>query len=115
MLLLLRAIELPPNIHLPRDGVERPVHLEGEVKLKIPKQEYTAEFKGPAVKRVKTGRSIRAVARELSLVEQTLHNGVKAAEAGRLNGAGTKTVTAEQKELSRLRAENIRVASVKVV
>lgn len=83
--------------------------LEGEVKFKIPKQEYTAEFKGLAVKRVKTGQSIGAVARELSLVEQTLRNGVKAAEAGWRNGAGIKTVTVEQKELSRLRAENIRL------
>ena len=83
--------------------------LEGEVKLKIPKQEYTAEFKGLAVKRVKTGQSIGAVARELSLVDQTLRNWVKAADAGQLNGAGTKTVTAEQMELSRLRAENIRL------
>lgn len=83
--------------------------LEGEEKLKIPKQEYTAEFKGLAVKRVKAGQSIGAVARELSLVEQTLRNWVKAANAGKLNGAGAKVVTPEQMELSRLRAENIRL------
>lgn len=41
---------------------------------KIPKQEYTAEFKELAVKRVKDGQSISAVARELGLVEQTLSN-----------------------------------------
>jgi transposase len=34
---------------------------------------------------------------------------VKAADAGKLNGAGAKVVTAEQMELSRLRAENIRL------
>ena len=77
--------------------------------MKIPKQEYTAEFKELAVKRVHAGQGIGAVARELGLVEQTLRNWVKAAKAGKLNGAGAKAVTPEQMELSRLRAENIRL------
>lgn len=77
--------------------------------MKIPKQEYTVEFKELAVKRVKAGQSIGAVARELGLVEQTLRNWVKAAATGRLGGAGAKVVTSEQMELSRLRAENIRL------
>lgn len=77
--------------------------------MKIPKQEYTAEFKELAVKRVKEGQSIGAVARELGLVEQTLRNWVKSAAAGKLNGAGAKVVTPEEMELSRLRAENIRL------
>jgi transposase len=85
------------------------VKLEGETKLKkMPKQGYTAEFRELAVKRVKAGQSIGAVARELGLIEQTLRNWVKAAAAGKLNGPGTKEVTAEQMELSRVRAENIR-------
>jgi transposase len=79
------------------------------MQLKIPKQEYTAEFKELAVKRVNAGQGIGAVARELGLVEQTLRNWVKAAKAGKLNGAGAKAVTPEQMELSRLRAENIRL------
>ena len=37
------------------------------------------------------------------------HRSVKAAEAGKLVGAGAKPVTAEQMELSRLRAENARL------
>lgn len=49
------------------------------------------------------------VAKELGLIEQTLRNWVKAAEAGKLNGPGAKPVTPEQMELSRLRAENIRL------
>jgi len=77
--------------------------------LKIPKQEYTAEFKELAVKRVKAGPSVGAVARELGLIDQTLRNRVKAANAGKLNGAGIKAVTPEQMELSRLRTENIRL------
>ena len=39
---------------------------------------------------------ISAVARELRFVEQTLRNWVKAAEAGKLNGASAKEVTPEQ-------------------
>ena len=52
--------------------------------FKILKQEYTAEFKELAVKRVRSGQSVGAVARELGLVEQTLRNWVKAAKAGKL-------------------------------
>ena len=77
--------------------------------FKIPKQEYTAEFKGLAVKRVNDGEGIAAVARELGLVEQTLRNWVKAFKKGKLNAPGAKKVTPEQMELSRVRAENARL------
>ncbi len=77
--------------------------------FKIPKQEYTAEFKELAVKRVKSGETVGAVARDLGLVEQTLRNWVKAAKAGKLHAPGTKPVTPEQMELSRVRAENARL------
>ena len=77
--------------------------------FKIPKQEYTPEFKEVAVKRVNSGQGITAVAKDLGLVEQTLRNWVKAAKAGKLNLPGAKTVTPEQMELSRLRAENARL------
>ncbi|WP_213233704.1 IS3 family transposase [Caballeronia sp. NK8] len=77
--------------------------------FKVPNQAYTAEFRAAAVQRVKDGQSIRAVSRELKMSPQTLRNWVKAAEAGKLNGAGTKAVTPEQMELSRLRAENKRL------
>ena len=63
---------------------------------KIPKAEYTAEFKEQAVKRVKDGKSVGTVAKELGLVEQTLRNWVKAFAAGTL-------------ELSRLRSEVARL------
>lgn len=75
----------------------------------IPKQEYTAEFKALAVKRIKDGLTIGAAARELGLIEQTLRNWVKAADAGKLGGAGTKPVTPEQMELTRARAEVVRL------
>lgn len=77
--------------------------------MKIPKQEYTAEFKELAVKRVKEGMTVGKLSKELSISEQTLRNWVKAAEIGKLNGAGGKVVSPEQMELSRLRAENIRL------
>ena len=77
--------------------------------MKKPKREYTIEFKELAVKRVTGGQNAGAVAKELGLVDQTLRNWVKAAAAGKLNGAGSKVVTAEEMELSRLRVENIRL------
>ena len=73
---------------------------------KLPKQEYTVEFKELAAKRVKGGESNGVVAKELGLGDQTLRNWVKAYDAGKLKGAGTKAVTPEQMELSRMRAEN---------
>ena len=77
--------------------------------MKIPKQQYTTEFKELSVTRVKEGYSARAAAKELGLIEQTLRNWVKAAAAGTLNGVGAKAVTPEQREFSRLRAENVRL------
>ena len=75
---------------------------------KTPKQEYTAEFKEQAVKHA-LAVGIVVAAKELGLVEQTLRNWVKAADAGRVGSPGTKPVTPEQMELSRLRAENARL------
>jgi transposase len=77
--------------------------------MKIPKQAYTQEFKELAVKQVKDGQALTAVAKELGLVEQTLRNWVKVAAAGKLAGAGSKAVTPEVMELSRLRAENLQL------
>jgi len=77
--------------------------------MKIPKQAYTVEFKELAVKRVKDGQSVGTVCRELGLSDQTLRNWVKAAAEGKLNGAGGRVVTPEEMELSRLRAENLRL------
>jgi transposase len=77
--------------------------------LKIPKQEYTVEFKEQAVAQVAGGWKISAVAKELGMSERTLRNWVKAAKDGKLNGAGAKPVTPEQMELTRLRAEVVRL------
>ena len=83
--------------------------------LKIPKQQYTTEFKELAVKRVKDGLTAGMAARELALVEQTLWNWVKVAAAWTLNGAGVKGVRSAQMELSRLRADNMRLKRAKEI
>ena len=75
---------------------------------RIPKQEYTAQFKEQAVAMVKSGKSVPEVSRALGLVEQTLRNWVKLAGQGKLREATTE-ITPEQMELSRLRAENARL------
>jgi transposase len=75
--------------------------------MKLMKQAYTIEFKELAVKRVSDGQSISKVIKELGMSYQTLRNWVKAAAEGKLSGAGSRVVTAEEMELSRLRAENL--------
>ena len=81
----------------------------GRQEMKIPKQAYTTEFKELAVKRVKDGQSVSVVCKELGLSDQTVRNWVKAAAEGKLAGAGGRVVTPEEMELSRLRAENLRL------
>ncbi|MBK6789063.1 MAG: IS3 family transposase [Betaproteobacteria bacterium] len=70
---------------------------------------YTLEFKQEAVRLVEGGQSIAAAARTLGVVDQTLFNWVKAHRPGKLTGADSKAVSAEQMEISRLRAELARV------
>jgi transposase len=71
---------------------------------------YTLEFKQEAVRLVESGQTMAAAARSLGVVEQTLGNWVKLQRAGRLKGSvGQHQVTAEQMEISRLRAELARV------
>lgn len=71
---------------------------------KVPRPEYTTEFRAQAVKRVrKVGAGVAAG--ELELVAQTPRNWVRAASKSQLKAAGAKSVTAEQMELSRLCAE----------
>jgi transposase len=84
--------------------------LEGRTKLKkLPKASYTTEFRELAVQRVKAGSSFAMVAKELAVNQQSLRNWVNAFDAGKLGGPGSRTVTPEQMEISRLRVENIRL------
>ena len=71
---------------------------------------YTLEFKLEAVRLVESGQTMAAAARSLGVVEQTLANWVKLHRGRKLKGVvGKSAVTAEQMEISRLRAELARV------
>ena len=76
---------------------------------KTSRARYTLEFKQEAVRLVDGGQSIAAVATTLGVVDQTLFNWLKAHKQGKLTGADSKPVSAEQMEISRLRAELARV------
>jgi transposase len=78
--------------------------------MKAKRGRYTLEFKQEAVRLVESGQTMAAAARSLGVVEQTLGNWIKLHRAGRLKGAsGRQQVSAEQMEISRLRAELARV------
>ena len=55
------------------------------------------------------GQSIAAAARSLGVVEQTLFHWDGADREGKLKGADSKVVSAEQMQISRVRAELARV------
>ena len=85
------------------------MHSKEDEMTKSARARYTLEFKKEAVRLVEGGQSIAAVARTLGVVEQTLHNWVKAHRRGKLTGVDSKPVSPEQMEISRLRAELARV------
>src|ERR1700726_508902 len=81
--------------------------------IKATRARYTLEFKQEAVRLVESGQSIASASRTLGLVEQTLFNWVKAHREGTLKGADSRSkVTAEQMEISRLRAELARCTQI---
>lgn len=70
---------------------------------------YTLEFKQEAVRLVQAGRSCVSAAKELGIASQTLDSWIKLTRNGKLGAVGSKPISAEQMELSRLRAENTRL------
>lgn len=66
---------------------------------------YTLEFKQEAVPLLEGGQSIGRRRARWALVELTLFSWVKAKREGKLTGAEGKVMSAEQMEISRLRAE----------
>ena len=76
---------------------------------KTPRARYTLEFKQEAVRLVDGGQTIAGASRTPGRVEQTLFSWVKAQSQGKLKGVDSKPVSAEQMEISRLRAELARV------
>ena len=67
--------------------------------------QYTLEFKQEAVRLARGGETISSVAKTLGMSGQTLHNWVKADVAGKLREAAGKSISAEQMEIARLKAE----------
>jgi transposase len=76
---------------------------------KVKRARYTLEFKVEAVRLVRAGQSVAAVASTLAVPAQSIFNWIKAEQEGKLAAAATKPVSAEQMELSRLRAEVARL------
>jgi len=77
---------------------------------RVPRVAYTLEFKLEALRRVRGGESMRQVAREIGVPEQSVRNWSKAKAEGKLGTAANgKPITPEQMEISRLRAENARL------
>jgi transposase len=71
--------------------------------------QYTLEFKQEAVRLVQGGETVAAAAKSLGISGQTLHNWVKANAAGQLREVAGKVVSAEQMEITRLKAELARM------
>lgn len=70
-----------------------------------PRAKYTLEFKLEALRQIGVGQSVAVVSATLGVGPTTLHNWLKAQREGKLGGPGSKTVSPEQMELARLRAE----------
>ena len=58
--------------------------------VKAKRAQYTLKFKLEVVRLVKSGQSLAAVSETLGVVQQTLHNWVKADHRGKLVGAAAK-------------------------
>lgn len=77
---------------------------------RVPRVAYTLEFKLEAIRRVRAGESMRKVAREIGVPEQSVRNWSKAHTEGKLGmQTNGKPITPEQMEISRLRAEVARL------
>ncbi|MCX8565692.1 MAG: transposase [Glomeribacter sp. 1016415] len=76
---------------------------------KIKRARYRLEYKTEAIRLVGNSKGIAAVARRLGIADQMLHNWIRAYESGNLVGSNSKPIYAEQMEISRLRAELVRV------
>lgn len=76
---------------------------------RVKRASYTLEYKLEAVRLVEGGQSCATIAKVLGMPSQTLENWVRQAAKGQLAVAGAKPVSAEQMELTRLRAELAKV------
>ena len=76
---------------------------------KLSQSRYTLEFKLEAVRLVKAGQSLRAVAHTLDISPQTLLGWVDKDKQGTLAQVKGKVITQEQMELARARSEIARL------
>jgi len=76
---------------------------------KLSRARYTAEFKSEAVRLVTGGERVVTVAENLGVPVKTLANWVHDTKAGKALSSPERPVSAEQMEISRLRAELSRV------
>ena len=77
---------------------------------RLPKQNYTLEFKQEAIRRVEVeGRKQAEVARELGIIEQTLHGWRKAHRQGKLAGASSngKAMASQLPRFGKSRPKNL--------
>ena len=79
------------------------------MKEKAKRAAYTLEYKLEAVRLVTGDQAKSVTAKVLGILQPTLDNWIRLSAEGKLTGAGTKPVSAEQMELARLRAELSRV------
>jgi len=87
---------------------------EHELNEKQTRAKYTLEFKQEAVRQVKAGRAASAVAAMLGMPKASLTNWVRADAKGQLaltseGKATTPTITPEQAEIARLKAQVARL------
>jgi len=73
--------------------------------MKIPRKQYTTEFKQQAVRRIHSDSDIPPLARELEVTTKTLRKWWQQSKEGILDGPGSRRVSQEQMELSHLRSE----------
>ena len=75
-------------------------------RVKLARSQYTLEFKTNLVQQIKEGQSLSSVSSSFGVPVQTLHTWVKRYNEGELKGASSTSVSIEQMEISRLKAEN---------
>lgn len=73
------------------------------------RSKYTLEYKLEAVRLVRAGQSLAAVAQTLGMTPQSLYNWVRAERDGKLREVVGREVNPQQMEIARLRAELAKV------
>jgi len=81
------------------------VTLEKKKRKKL-KPSYTPEFRKPAVKPGEGSTRVRRCGKGTGAGRAQLHNWIQAAGTGKLNSAGERTITLDERQLSLLHAEN---------